>query len=39
MENMVKTNELRFFKNKKIFITGHSGFKGSWLSYILDKND
>ena len=39
MENMVKTNELRFFKNKKIFITGHSGFKGSWLSYILDKNE
>ena len=26
---------LKFFKNKKIFITGHTGFKGSWLSYIL----
>lgn len=26
---------LEFFKNKKIFITGHTGFKGSWLSYIL----
>lgn len=24
-----------FFKNKKILITGHSGFKGSWLSQIL----
>ena len=22
------------FKNKKILITGHSGFKGSWLSFI-----
>ena len=28
---------LKKFKNKKIFITGHSGFKGSWLTYILDK--
>lgn len=26
---------LNFFKKKKIFITGHTGFKGSWLSYIL----
>lgn len=24
-------------KNKKILITGHTGFKGSWLSYILEK--
>lgn len=24
-----------FFKNKKIFITGHTGFKGAWLSQIL----
>lgn len=27
--------DLNFFKNKKIFITGHTGFKGSWLSKIL----
>lgn len=27
--------ELNFWKKKKIFITGHSGFKGSWLSRIL----
>ena len=26
---------LEFFKNKKILITGHTGFKGSWLSRIL----
>jgi CDP-glucose 4,6-dehydratase len=26
---------LEFFKNKKIFITGHTGFKGSWLSSSL----
>jgi len=25
----------KFFKNKKILITGHSGFKGAWLSQIL----
>jgi CDP-glucose 4,6-dehydratase len=24
-----------FYKNKKILITGHSGFKGSWLTKIL----
>lgn len=28
-------DELLLFKNKKVFITGHTGFKGSWLSYIL----
>lgn len=34
MEGMVN-NLLPFFENKKIFITGHTGFKGSWLSTIL----
>ena len=24
-----------FFKNKRILITGHTGFKGAWLSYYL----
>ena len=24
-----------FWKNKKVFITGHTGFKGSWLTMIL----
>ena len=28
-------NILEFYKNKKIFITGHTGFKGSWLCEIL----
>ena len=28
---------LNKFRNKKVFITGSSGFKGAWLSYILDK--
>ena len=26
-----------FFDNKNILITGHTGFKGSWLSYILSQ--
>ena len=39
MENMVGNIDLSFFANKRIFITGHTGFKGSWLSYVLDKNN
>lgn len=27
--------DLTFFKNKKVLITGHTGFKGSWLCRIL----
>ena len=26
-----------FWKNKKVFITGHTGFKGSWLTLILSR--
>jgi len=33
MENMVVDTE--FWKNKKVLITGHTGFKGSWLSLWL----
>ncbi len=29
---------LKKFKNKKILITGHTGFKGAWLSYIFYLN-
>ncbi len=28
---------MKFFKSKKILITGHTGFKGSWLSVWLKK--
>lgn len=28
-------SELSFFKDKKVLITGHTGFKGSWLTVIL----
>lgn len=27
--------DLSFYKGKKVFLTGHTGFKGSWLSKIL----
>ena len=33
MENL---NQLKkFWNQKKVFITGHTGFKGSWLCIIL----
>lgn len=27
--------DLSFYKNKKVFITGHTGFKGSWMCQLL----
>jgi CDP-glucose 4,6-dehydratase len=27
--------KLDFYKGKKVFVTGHTGFKGSWLCHIL----
>ena len=24
-----------FYKNKKVFLTGHTGFKGAWLCRVL----
>ncbi len=36
MENMVSFQELlSYYKGKKVFITGHSGFKGAWLTSVL----
>lgn len=32
MENLVTTS---FWKNKKVFLTGHTGFKGSWMCRVL----
>ena len=26
----------KFYKNKKILVTGHTGFKGRWLIIILE---
>ena len=27
---------LNYYKGKRVLITGHTGFKGSWLTYVLD---
>jgi CDP-glucose 4,6-dehydratase len=36
MENLVDNNiDPIFWKNKKVFLTGHTGFKGSWMSLLL----
>ncbi len=35
MEKMVIDNFNSFYKNSRTFITGHTGFKGSWLSLWL----
>ena len=38
MENMVNYNQnINSYSGKKVFITGHTGFKGSWLSCILSE--
>lgn len=29
-------NQLQGYKNRKVFITGHTGFKGSWLTQLLN---
>ncbi|HPI41661.1 MAG TPA: CDP-glucose 4,6-dehydratase [Pseudobdellovibrionaceae bacterium] len=35
MENLVTTQS--FWRNKKVFVTGHTGFKGSWLLVWLNQ--
>ena len=30
--NFSKSNFQKKFKNKKVLVTGHTGFKGSWLT-------
>jgi CDP-glucose 4,6-dehydratase len=32
---MNKYSLVKIFKNKKVLITGHTGFKGSWLTALL----
>ena len=34
MVNLI--NLRKFWKNKKVFLTGHTGFKGAWMSIILN---
>jgi CDP-glucose 4,6-dehydratase len=38
VKNIIMKEVLNFYKNKKIFITGHTGFKGSWLTHLLIEN-
>ena len=33
---MVKLDLFKFYKNKKVLVTGHTGFKGSWLILFLN---
>ena len=35
MEGMVKLNP-EFYKGKRVFVTGHTGFKGMWLCKMLE---
>ena len=35
MKKRNKFNFLKQFRNKKVLITGHTGFKGSWLTFWL----
>ena len=36
MEKLVKIDST-FWKDKKVFVTGHTGFKGSWLTFWLER--
>ena len=33
----IENNYLSFFAGAKVFITGHTGFKGSWLAFLLNE--
>jgi len=36
MENLVMRQDIRkFYEGKKVFVTGHTGFKGTWLTAML----
>ena len=32
---MIKKIDRKSWKDKKVFVTGHTGFKGSWLCIFL----
>jgi len=36
---MVTKDILNHFRGKTVLITGHTGFKGSWMTYLLSSND
>lgn len=35
MEGMVKMMDFSFYRGKRVLVTGHTGFKGSWMSVVL----
>lgn len=35
MEGVEVMMEMSFYKGKRVFVTGHTGFKGAWISRIL----
>ena len=35
MKRMTRQDDLAFYRGKRVFVTGHTGFKGIWLSRIL----
>ena len=35
MESVGQVMDLSFYNGKKVFITGHTGFKGSWMCRVL----
>jgi CDP-glucose 4,6-dehydratase len=38
MESLVRLPQLRsIYNGKRVFLTGHTGFKGTWLNAILYK--
>ena len=37
MESLVEINNTQFWKDKRVLITGHTGFKGSWLLILLNR--
>lgn len=36
-ERVIATESLTKYKGKTVFVTGHTGFKGSWLVFLLNK--
>lgn len=37
MERLMNPIDKNFWKNKRVFVTGHTGFKGSWLCIWLNR--
>ena len=31
-----RLNNIKFYQNKRVLVTGHTGFKGTWLTAVLN---